>query len=104
MFEAVWVSLRKLEELCGSVEHEGLEATEPATHQRILSELAVANAYYRQLVRAQAEARNGPLCLIISRQSVNDVERALIRLRDRAQVIGICSSPPMGSTKPSRAS
>lgn len=104
MFEAVRVSLRKLEELCDLVDRKDCDASAPAAHQRILMELAVANAHYRQLLRALADARNGPLCLVISREKLNDVERALNRLRERTRAIDVCFPSRFGLEEQSELS
>ena len=89
MFEAAWNSVRRLNELCNAEHPGGPNTRGPAEKQRIVSEMAIAEAQFRQLTQAMEDARNGPHCHIISTERTSELEKALGHLAERVRSIGV---------------
>lgn len=96
MFDLTRHSIRRLNELVNSLERHDPRSTKSTIHHQIISELAIANAYHRQLVRALRDSgsghrcvRTGPFCLVMSGEKINDLDRTLRRLAGRLRLMGI---------------
>lgn len=85
MFEAAWNSIHRANELCDAVRSDSSHTGHQAAKQRIVSEMAIAEAGFRQLVQAVEDARDGPYCRIISRERTSELEKALGHLAERAR-------------------
>lgn len=87
--EIAWNSVRRLNELCDRLGDWRSNSAGRFLRQGIITEMATADAFFRHLLEALDDARDGPSCLTPWKAEARELERTLDHLRERLRSNGI---------------